>query len=210
MIALLLLAACGSDECLVEFSEVSDDAALGDLPYTAGDVVSAATGTFDLTVESFEHGWVGATFTVERGDGDGVFHDRQLRGRLDFDDVWIFSDENDLGVASYCFDEVEVPMRGTLVAPDLGVDLAFTGTAMPPEVLAASEALGEIWLNAQVPGDAPGLPAPPEGAGRASLQATLQDGEIVSLRLSWSIAVDGGGTGADEVLRYPVTPGSLE
>ncbi|MFN7144792.1 MAG: hypothetical protein ACK4YP_13530 [Myxococcota bacterium] len=203
---LLLLAACGSDECLVESSEVADDALLGDLAYTAGDVVSAATGTFEVTVESLEHGWVGAAFTVARGEGDATFHDATLRQRLDFDDVWIFSQEMDLEIGSFCFDEVEVPVHGTLVAADLEVDLAFTGTATPPELLVASAALGEVWLLAQLPVDTPGLPAPPEGATEAFLQATLQGGELVSLRLSWSIAVDGGGTGAEEVLRFPLSP----
>lgn len=204
MIALLFLAACGSDECLVEDVEVADDAPLDELPYTAGDVVHDATGTFDVTVDSLEHGWVEAVFTVARGDGSAAFHDTTLRQRLDFDDVWIFSDNFDLDASYFCFDEVEVPVRGTLVASDLGVDLAFVGTATPPEALVASGALGEIWLAAELPLDTPGLPAPPARATVAFLQATLQAGELVSLRLAWSIAVEGGGTGAEDVLRFPV------
>lgn len=201
MIALLLLAACGSDTCHVETLDVADDAPLDDLGFTAGDVVADATGTFDVTAESAEHGWIGAVLTVARGDGDAVFRDKQPRGRLDFDDVWVFSQEMDLGIQ--CFDGVEVPAVGTLVVEDLGVDLAFETTLAPQR--GAYGAVGVVSLSVDLPGETPGLPPPPEGAGRAWLQASFEAGELTSLRLARSM-----GSSAETLLIFPIPPGTTE
>lgn len=183
---LLLLAACGADECVVTRSDVADDAPLGNLPYTAGDVAAEGTGTFDVTVDTPNDGPVPVTLDTRRGDGSAVYEEARFKDGLAFDDVWIFSQDYELRPA--CLDSVEVPMLVALDVPDLGMSLVFDGMAEPP--LGSLEALEGVGVYARLPVDHPGLPTPPEGATEVSFQSGILDGELVRLRLAWTTEDD--------------------
>ncbi|MFN7144793.1 MAG: hypothetical protein ACK4YP_13535 [Myxococcota bacterium] len=195
LLLLLLLAACGADECNVVSVDVADDAPLGDLPFTAGDAAAEAVGTYDLTVSTASEGWVAATLDVRRGDGPAVFEDAEFTQRLDFDDVWPFSQDYDLQPA--CQDRVEVPVRVTLDVPDIGLDLAIDGWIEPPP--GSLDALHGVDLHATIPLDTPGLPTPPEGTTSVYFRGGFFAAEIRSLQFSWD-TVDESQT----IVQFPV------
>lgn len=192
---LLLLAACGADECNVVSVDVADDARLGDLPYTAGEAAAEAVGTHEITVSTANAGWVAATLDVRRTDAPAVFQDAEFTQRLDFDDVWIFSQDYELRPP--CQDSVEVPVHVTLDVPDIGLDLAIDGWIEPP--LGSLDALAGVGLYVTIPLDTPGLPTPPEGTTSVYFRGDFVDGEIRVLQLSWD-TVDGAYT----IVQYPV------
>lgn len=181
MIALLLLVACGADECHVESVEVADDAPAGDLAFNAADVLAAVGGAHEGMVQKpTTNETVPATLTLSRGEGAAVLHDATSG------DAPVVAAARVPATSPLppCDDALDVPVSGTLTVTDLGVDVAFAGIAGQPFYF--GDTLRIVEVDASLPVDTPGLPTPPDAATEARLHLTFEDGEDPRIELVWA------------------------
>lgn len=188
---------CGSDTCQYDEVEVADDAPLGEIPFTAADLLAEVLGAYTVTVTS-DTGDSTATVGVTRGEGPAVFEDATFEQRLDADDVNPFFNEYSLHPP--CTDRVRVPIVVAVADEVLGIDLTLTGTAAPPNSQVVPTDPSEVWISASAPLDA--LPAPPPDATQVYLVATFEDRVATELHLSWAIE-QGGASTSKEILVFP-------
>lgn len=192
---LLLLIGCGEDTCDRVESAVADDAPLGDLDYTAGDVADAVVGSWTLQATDAGGAAVSVDLAIARVGATATFEDATLRQRLDGDDVNPFVNEYDIGVDAVCQDVVRLRVRATLRADAVGVDVEVDGDALASGLWGT--ALSAVSIDGELPTDASTLPPPPEGAAGARVSANAAEGEIRTLLLAWD--VDGS---TEPILRF--------
>lgn len=196
---LALLLACGTDTCEVESVDVADDAPLGDLPFTAAEVAAAVTGERTVSVTGVSEEGSVATLAISRSADSAVFHDAMLHQRLELDDVDFFS--QDYEIEASCVDDVEVPVSISLRAVEVGVDIGFSGVAVPAPWSAMPAALGDVLIAQTLPLDTATLPLPPAGASGAFVQVIFNTGDLVELRMAWSIT-EGGSSSSEDILEF--------
>ncbi len=180
LLFLSVLVACGDDECTRATVDVADDDPLGDLPFTAAEVLAAVTGTRTVPLSGAGGSTVNATLTVTRGEGPAVLTDATLREGFD----GLGSHDYDL---FYCYDEVEVPVVLDLATADgATVVRGATSTAFTSMVFHQGDEddLGIVSMVG-VPGADDVLTPPASDARPPRLNVNFLGKVLTDISLTW-------------------------